>query len=52
MPFLEDGTACSEVMEIPKEEIQRAVCATLGTVFAQVLTIEELTKKISAAVPA
>ena len=50
--FLEDGTACFDVLDVPKEEIQKAVCATIGTVFGQVLTIDELIRKVSAAVVA
>jgi len=46
--FLSDGTATFGVGGLSPDEIQRATCATLGAVFAQVLTIDEMIAKIDA----
>ena len=48
--FLRDGTACFGTSEATKEEIQRVVCSTIGAIFGQVLTIDELVAKVSATV--
>ena len=48
--FLSDGTATSGAGDLSAEEVQRASCSTLARVFAQVLTINEVTAKISEAV--
>jgi ureidoacrylate peracid hydrolase len=46
--FLSDGTATFGVGGLSADEIQRATCATLGAIFAQVLTIDEMVAKIEA----
>ena len=38
--FLSDGTATKEMNEVPADELQRATCASLGMVFAQIATID------------
>lgn len=50
--FLKDGTATFDMGDLSHEEIQKAVCTTLGFAFAQVLTVDEMIEKVSAAVPA
>lgn len=47
--FLRDGTATFAIGDISAAELQRVTCATLGLLFAQVLTVDEMTQKISAA---
>jgi len=47
--FLSDGTATSPMGEASAEELQRATCATLGFLFAQVLTVDEMIAKIHGA---
>ena len=47
--FLSDGTATFGVGDLTAEEIQKATCTTLGFVFAQVLTVDEMIGKIEAA---
>jgi ureidoacrylate peracid hydrolase len=44
--FLSDGTATADMGELTAEQLQRATCATLGFLFAQVLTVEEMIHKI------
>ena len=44
--FLSDGTATFGVGDLSAEEIQKATCTTLGFVFAQVLTIDQVIHKI------
>jgi ureidoacrylate peracid hydrolase len=44
--FLSDGTACHGIGDLSAEEVQRVTCATLGLVFAKVLTVDELIAKI------
>jgi ureidoacrylate peracid hydrolase len=44
--FLSDGTTTFAIGDVSAEELKRATCATLGLLFAQVLTIAELLKKI------
>lgn len=47
--FLSDGTATQDMNGVPSDELQRATCASLGMVFAQVLTVAEITEKIGTA---
>ena len=47
--FVSDGTATSEIADVPVTELQKATCATLGLLFAQVLTVDDMIKKIFAA---
>jgi ureidoacrylate peracid hydrolase len=49
--FLSDGTATFGVGGLTAEEVQRATCATLGALFAEVLTIDQMIAKIGAARP-
>ena len=44
--FLSDGTATFDIGELSAAELQRASCATLGKVFAQILTVDEVITKI------
>ena len=46
--FLSDGTATFGMGEVSAAELQRATCTTLGAVFAQVLTVDEMISKIEA----
>jgi ureidoacrylate peracid hydrolase len=45
--FLSDGTATFDIGDVSAAELQRATCATLALVFAQVLTVDEMIRKIS-----
>ena len=47
--FLSDGTATFDIGDVSAAEIQRVTCATLGLLFAQVLTVDEMLSKISGA---
>ena len=47
--FLSDGTATAPMGAASAEELQRATCATLGFLFAQVLTVDEMIAKIHGA---
>ena len=47
--FLSDGTATAPMGEASAGELQKATLATLGFLFAQVLTIDEMTRKIRGA---
>jgi nicotinamidase-related amidase len=44
--FLSDGTATFGIGDLSSSELQRATCATLGRVFAQVLTVDEVNATI------
>ncbi len=44
--FLSDGTATSAMGGLSPEELQRATLATLGFLFGQVLSVEEMIEKI------
>jgi ureidoacrylate peracid hydrolase len=44
--FLSDGTATTGMGDATADELQKATLATLGTVFGQVLTVEEVIQKI------
>jgi nicotinamidase-related amidase len=47
--FLSDGTATAAMGDASAAELQKATCATLGFLFAQVLTVEEMIAKIQGA---
>jgi hypothetical protein len=47
--FLRDGTATMAMGDVSAAELQKATCATLGFVVAQVLSVDEMIKKIEAA---
>ena len=47
--FLSDGTATDGIGEVSAAELQKATLATLGLLFAQVLTVDEMIQKISCA---
>jgi nicotinamidase-related amidase len=47
--FLSDGTATGEMGNASAAELQKATCATLGYLFAQVLTVDEMIAKIEGA---
>ena len=44
--FLSDGTAAKAVGDLSADEMQKASLATLGALFAQVLSIDEMIQKI------
>jgi ureidoacrylate peracid hydrolase len=44
--FLTDGTATKEMGGVAAEELQRATCASLGMVFAQLATVDEVVKQL------
>lgn len=46
--FLSDGTATFGIGDLSADDIQKAVCATLGFAFAQVLTVDQMIAKIRA----
>ncbi|MBV8414043.1 MAG: isochorismatase family protein, partial [Verrucomicrobia bacterium] len=43
--FLSDGTTSFDIGDVSAAELQRATCATLGFIFAQVLTVDEMIRK-------
>ncbi len=47
--FLSDGTATAAMGNASAAELQKATCATLGFLFAQVLTVDEMIAKIEGA---
>lgn len=47
--FLSDGTATAAMGDASAAELQKATCATLGFLFAQVLTVDEMIRKIEGA---
>ena len=47
--FLSDGTATGGIGEVSAAELQKATLATLGALFAQVLTVDEMIQKIRCA---
>lgn len=49
--FLSDGTATKEMNGVSGDELQRATCASLGQVFAQIATVDEVMDKIRAVAP-
>jgi nicotinamidase-related amidase len=44
--FLSDGTATKEMNGVPADVLQQATCASLGMVFAQIATVDEMIEKI------
>ena len=48
--FLSDGTAAAGMGGATADELQKATIATLGFLFAQVLTVDEMMKKIEQSV--
>ncbi len=44
--FLRDGTATFSIGDLSAAELQKATCATLGKVFAQIITVDEVITKI------
>ncbi|MFZ1753835.1 MAG: isochorismatase family cysteine hydrolase [Caldilineaceae bacterium] len=50
--FLSDGTATGEIGGLSADEVQRASLATLGALFAQVLSMDEMIEKIRSAAQA
>jgi nicotinamidase-related amidase len=48
--FLSDGTATADMPRASAAELQKATLATLGFLFAQVLTVDEMIEKIRQAV--
>jgi nicotinamidase-related amidase len=44
--FLSDGTATADMGGVTAAELQKVTCATLGFLFAQVLTVDEMIAKI------
>jgi ureidoacrylate peracid hydrolase len=47
--FMSDGTANSAIGELSAEDVKRATCATLARMFAQVLTVDEMIRRIETA---
>ncbi len=45
--FLSDGTATKDMLGVPAAELQRASCASLAMVFAEILTIDEALDKMT-----
>jgi biuret amidohydrolase len=44
--FLSDGTATADMGGVTAAELQKVTCATLGFLFAQVLTVDEMIAKV------
>ena len=47
--FTSDGTTTGGVPGLSRDEVQRASLATLGMLFAQVITVDELVRQIQQA---
>ncbi len=47
--FLSDGTATFRIGSVSAADLQRATCATLGLIFAQVLTVDAMIGKMARA---
>jgi nicotinamidase-related amidase len=47
--FLSDGTATADMGKATADELQRATCETLGFLFAQVLTVDQMIRKVEEA---
>ena len=47
--FLSDGTATAAMGDASADELQKATCTTLGFLFAQVLTVNEMISKVEGA---
>jgi nicotinamidase-related amidase len=50
--FVSDGTATMAMGGVPAEDLQRATCASLGQVFAEVVTLDDILGRIAGAAPA
>jgi nicotinamidase-related amidase len=50
--FVSDATATTEMGGVSAEDLHRATCASLGRVFAQVVTVNEMIDKITQGAPA
>ena len=50
--FLSDGTSTAGIGGASADELKKATLATLGFLFAQVLTVDEIMQKIAGAAPA
>jgi ureidoacrylate peracid hydrolase len=50
--FVSDATATMEMGGVPAQDLQRAACASLGQVFARVVTLDDVLGKIARAAPA
>lgn len=48
--FLSDGTATADMGGASAEELRKATCATLGFLFAEIATVDELIRKIERSV--
>lgn len=46
--FLSDGTATMEMNGVPADDLQRSTLASLGMVFAQISSIDEVKEKVQA----
>ena len=44
--FLSDGTATRDMNGVSADDLQRATCASVGTVFGQIATVDEMIDKI------
>jgi ureidoacrylate peracid hydrolase len=49
--FLSDGTAAADMPGASAAELQKATLVTLGFLFAQVLTVDEMIAKVAVAAP-
>ncbi len=49
--FLSDGTATKEMNGVSAAELQRATCASLGMVFARIVTVEDVTTALGSRQP-
>jgi nicotinamidase-related amidase len=47
--FMSDGTATRDMGGVSSSELQRATCAVLAEAFAQVLSVDEMIKKLESA---
>jgi biuret amidohydrolase len=50
--FVSDATATIEMDGVPANYLQRVTCASLGQVFAQVVTLDDILGRIATAAPA
>jgi len=50
--FVSDGTATMEMSGVPAKDLQRATCASLGQVFAEVVTLDDVLGRIATAAAA
>ena len=46
--FLSDGTATAPMGNLSAEQLQNATCTTLGFLFAEVLTVDQMIAKVQA----